>query len=705
TIGHNVTTIPNYAFSGCRSVASIEIPNSVTSIGEGAFDGCISLKTVCWNATACASNHPIFNNCNMLTTITIGHNVTTIPNYAFSGCRSVASIEIPNSVTSIGEGAFDGCSGLTIVTIGNGVASIQSYAFSGCSSLTSVSIPSSINYVSESAFVGCIKLQYNEYSNAFYLGNNIDRYVVLIKVKSTDITSCTIHSATKVIFYDAFIGCTKLSGTVIDSIEYLGNSYNSKWVLVNANRNMISYSIDDSQIILQNAFSDCNKLESITVNSNHPYYCSQNGILYNKAKTEIIHVPQAISGAVSIPNGVTSIGDSAFSECRRLTSITIPNSVTSIGDRAFEFCTSLTSVELSECVTSIGSYAFRVCSSLLSIVISNSVTSIGSWAFGSCSKLIIYCEATKQPSGWYSDMTFGWNYPKRPVIWDCKNNNKDVNGYEYAIVDGIRYSLKADIATVIEQPGNLSGAITIPSNVTYKSATYSVTSIGKEAFHGCGSLMSITIPSSVTSIVEGAFYGCSALTLYCEVASKPSGWDSNWSNYGQVGNIWNYSCPVIWNYKNNNKDVDGYEYAIIGGIRYSLKDGTAIVIEQPSNISGVITIPSNVTYKSATYNVTNIGKEAFLNCSSLTRVAIPNSITSIGSFAFDGCSGLNSIEMSSSVKSFGQQVFYGCSGLTSITFNGTKAQWRAISKGSHWKDATGEYIVTCTDGTLGKSES
>jgi len=91
--------------------------------------------------------------------------------------------------------------------------------------------------------------------------------------------------------------------------------------------------------------------------------------------------------SVTIPNSVTSIGDTAFADCTSLTSVTIPNSVTSIGQRAFLDCTSLTSITIPNSVTSIGSVAFAGCTSLTSITIPNSVTSIGEHAFRNCTSL------------------------------------------------------------------------------------------------------------------------------------------------------------------------------------------------------------------------------------------------------------------------------------------------------------------------------
>ena len=108
---------------------------------------------------------------------------------------------------------------------------------------------------------------------------------------------------------------------------------------------LTSITIPDSVTIIgRGAFSGCSRLTSISVSEDNQRYASQNGILYNKKKTEIIYIPKSINGAVTIPDGVTSIWMEAFSGCNRLTSVTIPNSVTIIRYDAFSGCSGLKSV-------------------------------------------------------------------------------------------------------------------------------------------------------------------------------------------------------------------------------------------------------------------------------------------------------------------------------------------------------------------------
>ena len=366
--GKPVTSIGYNAFSFCTGLTSITIPNSVTSIGTYAFYGCSGLTSITIPNSVTSIGDWAFHGCSGLTSITLGNSVTSIGGWAFNGCTGLTSINvasgnnyyssnngvlfnkkktalirypegksqtsytIPNSVTSIGDHAFDGCTGLRSITISNSVTSIEDDVFARCTSLTSITIPNSVTRIEDYAFAHC-----------------------------TGLTSITIPNSVTSIGNWAFLGCTGLTSiTIPNSVTSIGNV----------------------------AFSGCTGLTSINVASDNNYYSDNNGVLFNKKKTELIRYPQGKSQtSYTIPSSVTSIGSWAFENCTGLTSITIPNSVTRIGDGAFWSCTGLRSITISNSVTRIGSDAFFYCTGLTSITIPNSVTRIGDRAFIGCTGL------------------------------------------------------------------------------------------------------------------------------------------------------------------------------------------------------------------------------------------------------------------------------------------------------------------------------
>ena len=174
-------------------------------------------------------------------------------------------------------------------------------------------------------------------------------------------------------------------------------------------------------------------------------------------------------GDVVIPDGVTSIGDDAFSSCYNLISIVIPDSVTSIGDNTFSYCSKLTSIVIPDSVTSIGAGAFSYCSSLTSIVIPDSVTTLaGDLSMSRFFGVFMCCSMLKSVT-LPSKITF----LSGKMFEDCTN---------------------------LED-------IVIPNTVTQ---------IYNDAFLGCKSLKTLTIPSAVNKIGMYTFAGCDNLRLICE---------------------------------------------------------------------------------------------------------------------------------------------------------------------------------------------
>ena len=373
-----VTSIGDFAFSDCESLTSVTIPDSVTSIGNCAFDGCSGLTNVTIPNSVTSIGDFAFSDCESLTSVTIPDSVTSIGNQAFDGCSCLTSITIPNSVTSIGDGVFHGCSGLTSITIPNGVTSIGNHAFYDCESLTSITIPDSVTSIGDYAFSDCSGL------TSITIPDSVTSIGNSAFSSCSGLTSITIPNSVTSIGNYAFSGCKSLTSiTIPNSVTSIGE------FAFRSCSGLTSITILDSVTSIGNcAFYSCSSLKNITVSSNNKNYTSEDGVLFNKDKNELIQYPTGKNKtAYTIPNGVTSIGDGAFYWCFGLTSITIPDSVKSIGGSAFGDCSGLTSITIPNSVTSIGGKAFGGCSGLTNLVLPDSMEEIGSNAFYNCSSL------------------------------------------------------------------------------------------------------------------------------------------------------------------------------------------------------------------------------------------------------------------------------------------------------------------------------
>ena len=571
---------------------------------------------------------------------------------------------IPDSVTTIGDEAFSDCSSLTRVVIPDSVTTIGDYAFYSCDNLTSVVIPDSVTTIGERAFKECSSL-----------------------------TSVVLSNSVTTISAGAFYYCKSLTIVVIpDSVTTIGD-----WAFAYC-RNLTSVVIPDSVTTIgEHAFYNCDNLTS-----------------------------------VAIGDGVTIIGDDAFNHCSGLTSVVIPDSVTTIGDDAFNHCSVLTSVYYkgssedwdkisvdsyntyltsatryyySETkpttegdywhfvddvptvwekvlptegviytkydtyaevtgyegtatdvviasmyeglpVTTIGDRAFESCNKLTGVVIPDSVMVIGEFAFTNATNL--------------QSVTIG----------------DGVRSFDESAFDGTAYyndSTNWENGVLYIGKYLISASSMVSGTYTIKEGTLGVLAY---AFQSCQSLTDIVIPQSVTFIGEGAFQFCQKLVAV-HIEDMAAWCNISFENH-EANPLW-YAHKL---YLNNVLVTD-------------------LVIENTTEIKEMAFYScTSLTSVTISKGVTSIGMAAFVVCSNLTSVTISQGVTSIGTEAFLACRNLTSITIANSVTSIEINAFLDCTSLTEITFEGTIAQWNAISKGKAWNYNTPVTKVECSDGSV-----
>ena len=505
---------------------------------------------------------------NSLKSVIVPEGITTLSENAFSNCDNLVEVRLPESLLTIGDYAFQHSAKLAKVNIPSQIKEIPGWCFNG-TAISQIEIPEGVTYIGDGAFEAC-----------------------------TQITSIDIPDSVTYIRDGAFSGCAALENV------YIGSGLNNFAV---------------------NTFSGCPKLNQLVFSNENAYFTLIDNYVYNKDVTTILFAPKNISGQITLPETLKTIGGRVFADCTLITAVYVPAGVTSIGYSAFCNCTSLTSINLPEGITEIPWGLFENCVNLLEIAIPSGVTAIGSYAFSGCSKL----GEVQLPEGltYIGYGAFQYCTGLESIVFPTEFENVDVYAFTNCIA--LKEAVLAE----------------------------GMTSLPRDVFDQCYNLQRVVIPSTMQSIDPSAFDDCIKLYEVINNSNLPITFDS--TDYGGLTQY----CRVIVN-------ADGtrftrYDDAITidtpEGFRFVRENGVYTLNDYLGEETEVV-LPLTMDGNSYSINMRGV--------SGIRSVVIPEGFTQLPSVAFYGCVNLESVSLPASLEYIGDSAFANCISLSSVDIQG-----------------------------------
>ncbi len=656
----NLTTIKDYAFCESGLSGDLVIPQSVKEIGDGAFAYCGNLDAkvvIEGNADGTTIGEIAFLSCVNIESLELQDGVTTIKLDAFRECSNLSgALEFPNSVTSIGVGAFDDCYKLTKVVFNEGLTSIGDGAFDDCYALQEIKFNNGLLSIGSWAFSSCQGV-----TGELVIPDSVVSVGSHAFNEMTGVTSIVLGSNVKYLsdssyYYSPFAGMSSLK-----KVYFKG----------------LSVPMPKNSTAVFNYFDGLTQLEEVYVPVAAYDDYSQAFCKYLPDSRLLIIDPDNEDGFITdgdtlvlyqgsaknvvIPEGIKAIGNSAFQNCKTITSVTFNDELTSVGNYAFNGCTNLESITFNENLESIGDYAFCRCSNVTSqLILPDTLSHLGFNAFSGMTNVtdIVVGKNIKELNHESSDyspfygltgvktitflsdtpisVTYGDGYTINafePLVsletiyvttqayqaFVEKHNTKVENARILLIDSECDNDFVIDNGTLVLYQGNDSTVI-IPDEIT---------SIGNAAFKNHKTLTQVAINEQCTTIGQYAFYGCSALENISFNKNVTTISVSAFENCTALTNLY-FNSGLTYIYNNAFRGCTG--------------------------LSGDLNIPSSVSF---------IGDEAFVGCTGINgKLTIEgNGSTYIGTHAFGSCTGISAIELKEGIAAINAGAFYNCSGI------------------------------------------
>lgn len=714
----SITSMWQYAFSGCQNLESVALPESLTTLGSYAFSSCKLLKTIKIPSGVTAIPERCFRACSSLESVTIPEGVMTIGDGAFYAC-SINALTLPESLIEIGNEAFSGC-GLTGLVIPEGVQTIGSHAFY-TNSLKNLTLPSTVTSIGGSAFGDNNNLQSiicNAVTPPTLDGNAFSSGITpSIKVPMASIAAYRKASGWKVFtnYYggemiadgityrinekEAMVAVAEAALTeanIPSSVEFEGNQYavikiNDK--VFSGNTNLTVVTLSAGLVEIGNyAFSGCKNLESVTLPESLTTLGS--GAFSGCKSLRAVKIPSKVTTipydcfdgcssleSVTIPEGVTTIGSGAFQSCN-LNALALPESLEAIGSSAFSGNQSLKSVNIPakvktiepqafyncgltdlvipEGVQTIGDYAFKY-NSLKKLTLPSTITSIGNYTFYSGYLQSITCNAATPPTlgddVFNIEITPSIKVPLASIAAYRKAYGwKDFSNYYGGeeVIDGVAYRID-DKGAYVQAAIMTESEVSLAENVAFEGAQYPLYKIADNAFAGNGSITLVTVPATVETIGSNAFDGVTYPIIKIKATTPPV----LASKLPMFSAIVPPASVKAYKAANYWKDM-----TIIGEGKNDIEVTTSATVDLTEAIMTQAKItPASVTSIKVHGPLTNDDIINALNTNMRSCYAIDLSdaeIEALPDGAFNGKIGLLEITLPAGLKAIGNNAFNGC---------------------------------------------
>lgn len=514
--GLTVTTIGKNAFAQ-TGLGCLNIPASITDIKPNAF------KFSGFNKIEVDKNNLNYTSING---VLFSKDKTVL--LAYPKENSATSYIIPDGVKIIESTAFMGTSNLNSIVIPNGVTTIKENAFYLCSNLKNVSIPTSVKGIGEYAFdfSACTKENYG-----YYIGN------CLIGADNEINGNFTIKDGTRLV-----------ADSALREIDNLGNISIPASVEIIGDCAFLNFSSES--------------LKNITVANENKYFSSENGVLFNKNKTELLCYPCGKNETTyTVPNTVTKLAKVSFSGCK-LNKLNLPNNLKYIDESAFTE-TSLKTLSIPESVEYIGKYTFLM-SGIETVNIPKRIATIEEGTFSCCINL-------------------------KSVTID--NNIKHIGDYAFSRC----YNLSdINISNNVTSIGKGAFQSTIIQKIELPA---SLESIGGYAFNNCQNLQEVTIPNKEIKIDNRAFYNCPELnTVTIPAKVKEIGKNA----FGYQGNIFDEE-DYEYGEENSIQDFKITGYSNTAAETYAKENGFEFISLGKQILTGDANLDGTVNIKDVTY--------------------------------------------------------------------------------------------------------